>query len=376
MAHDAHLSGISLELQQVIDRARDERFALLKTLKDFEQRIAAFESSTNPPTAAVAQLAAKVRQTDAAVSARLAELRETEQPFQQRVAQAQKLHDNLHRLSAALQEQLDAVRPALRDVAAIKQNLTAAADAAVSAAQARLTDIESPVIAEIDRLHATEQQVADRLRQLQQEVDDHLASLLDRAEHRLDAALTDATQRSHQALSHFERRLRENVDAKVEGRLDQLRGVLDEQQRDLNRHLLDDRRQLMDLLDARDRQVADALAQQQRLVGEQVQAMVGQALSQAQAAFDSAVSNARQHAHQQVADLRDSTAAMLDVIRSRIARQLADLSRQATAATSPTPPPAVPAPQLHVASHADLAGPSHEIASRIGAVQPRPQSAA
>lgn len=403
------------ELADVIDRAREERLRLLQQLREVESRIGALARSGRPPEERVDALVRRIDDAESRLAARLADLSRAEAVITRHTDAANRVEASLSKLSAAFNEQLEVVRPAVQQVGQIKQQLRDAAHSAIEQTRTAMDSLRSPVMEELARLEATEASLAEHAEAARQRVEAAMHKSVERAGARMKAMLEDAREQARTLVAEFAAELARATDQRVDERVElvnqqldhhlravnhrllaqqqQINDVLDrrqettmgmladaesvieqcgqqfdEAQRHLNRRLADQRQQLAEVLAARQREAVEAAAaaiptDTGPLVEAALREVEGQLQRQAQTVVDAAAARLRDEA----GEICKSFAAMLSMMRSRAARQA-----ERTDAPEPAPPP--PAP-VAVATTPDLGTPMQAMADRLGA-RPRPAARA
>jgi len=182
--------GATNELHATLERARDERFRLLRLIKEVETRLAS--SAPPAPTEKIARLTDKVQNLDDALNHRFARLSEVESRIDKRVEQLGRLEQAIRDLTDRFGERVQHARDFEQVAAEAGRRMQIAGDAAVDASRDRL-----------------EQLAADAEQQAQQHLDRHVERL---AAEQVDRCLVRLSDRFNERMADFESQMDEHIE--------------------------------------------------------------------------------------------------------------------------------------------------------------------
>jgi hypothetical protein len=412
MVTDVMHQAVAGELLDVVERAKEERLRLLRQLREVESRVAAAAQAARPPGEVADVILRRIEQAEARLAQRLTELKDAEAALRRHSDAAVRIEASLSRLSGTLTEQLEVVRPAVKEVGQIKQQLRDAAHAAIEQTRTSLEALRSPVMEELARLERCEQTAAEQVEAVRARVEAQMQTAAEHASKRMQSIADELREQAGEILTRFAEAMREQADQRVDERIDRVNEQLDHHLRAVNHRLLAQQQQISDLLDQRQEHAVAMLADAEGVI-EQCAAQFDEAQQQINARLlqqrleltamldarhqdavaaikatqpdishvaaglgesvraklqehvDAAMAEAAGSLQHQATELRDSFAAMVQVIKSRAAKELEANHRPAAK------PEAEPRQQPEVAGPERLAAQVQEIAHRVG-VRPRP----
>ncbi|MEM6393194.1 MAG: hypothetical protein AAF797_10510 [Planctomycetota bacterium] len=184
--------GAARELEAVVQRARDERFRMVRLVKDYEARLANLAMPV--PADQVARLTDKIHGLDHAVAGRFDQLNELELQIDKRL-------DQLHQLQNALAGNLDDFNRQIAEAQGFKATVDAAKKhVRVSAAsilediKAGLADFEQPIADKLQQLADLDEQLDTKLDSVGRAIDHHLAGQVSKAQQQTQAAIDAAIE--------------------------------------------------------------------------------------------------------------------------------------------------------------------------------------
>ncbi|MEM6553572.1 MAG: hypothetical protein AAF750_15760 [Planctomycetota bacterium] len=192
MPESAATRGAARELEAVVQRARDERFRMVRLVKDYEARLANLAMPV--PADQVARLTDKIHGLDHAVSGRFDQLNELELQIDKRL-------DQLHQIQNALAGNLDDFNRQIAEAQGFKATVDAAKKhVRVSAAsilediKAGLADFEQPIADKLQQLADLDEQLDTKLDSVGRAIDHHLAGQVSKAQQQTQAAIAAAIE--------------------------------------------------------------------------------------------------------------------------------------------------------------------------------------
>ncbi|QQE12220.1 hypothetical protein JD969_01720 [Planctomycetota bacterium] len=164
----AAVAGMMAELNSILERAREERFRLIRTVKDCEAKTAT--TGVNPAADGVAKLAVHINALDEAVNSRFAKLQQAEVREQKRMEKITRLEQSIAQMAGRVEKQVDRAQNIDQDVARISRQIHSSADRALGSATEKLEKINSRIDARIMQLRDTEENLTGNMQKLQSEV--------------------------------------------------------------------------------------------------------------------------------------------------------------------------------------------------------------
>ncbi len=316
--------GLLAELNQTLERARDERFRLIRLVKDCESRLGHVDAA--PSRGALEKLLARVEQLNEAVRVRFEKLEQVDVAVDRRTAQLTRLEAGIRELTARFTEQVARARDFDRDIIDARRRLEAEADAVTGSVHARVAAVEAGFqesarkLEELSQSLAAQQGEADRVvaqtaamiqRQVERaarETREHVDAIVEPFAARVQGLVDGGAAGVEQAVSTGRRTIREQVDAIVAEARDGVQSTADlmsqvltgelQQQVDAHRQTLAFRDaalrdELEKLLNEREQQVKTEVEDHLRVLVEQTRERmlreIGERVEGAQAEAEDAV---------------------------------------------------------------------------------------
>ncbi|WP_432797129.1 hypothetical protein [Poriferisphaera sp. WC338] len=199
----AQTQGMIAELNATLERAREERFRLIRTVKDCESRAAM--TGANPAADGVAKLAVRINQLDTAIDKRFATLAQSESREDKRIAQLSRLERSIGKMAERIQQQFEAAQNIDKDVSRINKHLHAAADSALGSAKSKLDKLNQRIDTRLSQLKETEQTLTDNITSLSAEIQEAATAV----DTHLDQALTKAREEAEKLSAPLAKKLDE-----------------------------------------------------------------------------------------------------------------------------------------------------------------------
>ena len=166
------------QLQQMIQRAQDERFKLLRMIKDSRGSVSTPAPAGGAAEGATAsQASERMRSIDAWVARRLDEFRQAESSINSRLAQMTRIEESFNRLSSVLRVQLEEAKPTGQYVAELRTQMQGALEQFLEGAKGQIEKVSKPLEERIDVLNSTDVEINDRLANFKRQMGKSLDSL-------------------------------------------------------------------------------------------------------------------------------------------------------------------------------------------------------
>lgn len=167
--------GAAVEMQSILDRAKDERLRLLRLLKDCETRFGT--TGVVPPAEEIARLTGKVRAIDDAVRNRYRQLRHDEVTLEKRAHQIDQLREGVQELTQQFNAKIDQARAFKPELAAVKQTVKTAIDLLIQDVRGQLDRLGSDASDQLGEFRDAQTNAHDQLRQAHDEVEKTFADI-------------------------------------------------------------------------------------------------------------------------------------------------------------------------------------------------------
>ncbi len=168
--------GARRELETVLERARDERFRLVRIIKSYEAKLA---DAANPvPAETLARLHGKIDALDRAVDGRFDQLHEVEQAVDKRLTQLKELESAMAGSVASFSQVLDDSKQFGKTVALARQEVKSVAGQVAEDIRQKLTDLEAPLAAKLRQAEQIDHTVSDKIDSIGRTVEHHTSGLI------------------------------------------------------------------------------------------------------------------------------------------------------------------------------------------------------
>ncbi len=342
---NAHVAadGVANELYATLERARDERFRLIRLIKEVETRLA----STPPPAPAekIARLTDKVHNLDEALNQRFTRLNETDARIEKRLEQLDRMEKAIRELTISFGKQVQGAKQFNQDVAEAKRQVQLAADVVIDDSRQRLEQISEKLDEQLDReADQIARGFAQRLEQTAQQRIEACRSLFADREHQLCDAL-------EQQFEDHEQKLHQQLDKAAAAATERFNGdrqqIIDQINRQHERLLGQLSKDLAGQQELAVTQITEHVNRIASAFGDQVNDMVSDAnrrLDQATSDFAGQIEQRLVLARREVADalavveqalrerlgeIRDSSDSLVSLFEQQFAQRLESIPRQA-----------------------------------------------
>lgn len=151
--------GLVDELNATLERARDERFRLIRLVKDAESRLGGTIAPQPLPTEGVERLARKVESLNEALEARGLQLQQAEDRINERMEQLRRLEIAVRNMAEQFAQGVRQARTFDDDVAAAKRRIAADVDGIMGEVRDHITEQCREVAEKLDRLEAADRAI-------------------------------------------------------------------------------------------------------------------------------------------------------------------------------------------------------------------------
>lgn len=207
------LNGARRELEAVLERARDERFRLVRIIKSYESKLA--DAASPVPAESLARLHSKIDQLDKAIDGRFDQLHDVEGNVDRRMAQIHELEKALGQSVAAFEQRLEASKNFGATIEAGKKEVRTIAGEVAREVRQQLADVEVGVMKKLEQLDTIDDHVCDKLDSVGRTVDDYtnglIGDLVEKAKQGLQPLRLDLAKHAEEQIDVIDRLIAERI---------------------------------------------------------------------------------------------------------------------------------------------------------------------